>query len=99
MIEYINKTKGDGKPLFMYLAFQVAHSPFMAPAESIGKYDKIYSAGWDKIRELRFEKQKELGMWPANMTLPNERPPNYHGLLLPQRKSSMPPDYLQCAHL
>ena len=60
----------------MYLAFQVAHSPFMAPAESIGKYDKIYSAGWDKIRELRFEKQKELGMWPANMTLPNERPPN-----------------------
>jgi len=77
MIEYVNKTKTDGKPLFMYLAFQTAHSPFMAPPGSIAKYDQIYgSAGWDKIREQRFEKQKELGIWPANMTLPQAKPPN-----------------------
>ena len=95
----INKTKGDGKPLFMYLAFQVAHSPFMAPAESIGKYDKIYSAGWDKIRELRFEKQKELGMWPANMTLPNERPPNVPWTSLTSEEKQYATRFLQCAHL
>lgn len=76
MIEYINQTHGDGKPLFMYLAFQVAHSPFMSPPELIEKYDKIYSVGWDQIREQRFEKQKELGIWPTNMTLPSGQPPN-----------------------
>ncbi len=76
MIEYINKTQGDKNPLFMYLAFQVAHSPFMAPADKIEKYSQIYSSGWDKIREQRFEKQKELGIWPANMTLTKGLPPN-----------------------
>ena len=40
------------------------------------KYDQIYSAGWDKIREQRFEKQKELGIWPINMTFPQGLPPN-----------------------
>jgi arylsulfatase A-like enzyme len=76
MIEYINQTQGDGKPLFMYLAFQVAHSPFMSPPETIEKYSNIYSAGWDQIREQRFEKQKELGIWPANMTLSPGQPQN-----------------------
>jgi arylsulfatase A-like enzyme len=76
MIEYINKTQDDGKPLFMYLAFTAAHSPFMAPHGTVEKYDQIYSAGWDKVREQRFEKQKELGIWPANMTLPQGLPPN-----------------------
>ena len=32
--------------------------------------------GWDKIREQRFEKQKELGFWPSNMTDPGRIPPN-----------------------
>ena len=76
IIEYVNQTHGDEKPLFMYLAFQVAHSPFMTPPGTIEKYDQIYSAGWDKLREQRFEKQKELGIWPANMSLPQGLPPN-----------------------
>jgi len=37
----------------------------MAPPGTLANYDKIYSAaGWDKIREQRFEKQKELGLFP-----------------------------------
>jgi arylsulfatase A-like enzyme len=60
MMEYIKNTT-DGKPFFGYLSFQVAHSPFQSPQETISKYDKIYSVGWDKIREQRFEKQKQLG--------------------------------------
>jgi arylsulfatase len=76
MIEYVNKTQNDGNPLFMYLAFQVAHSPFMTPSYTVEKYNQIYSAGWDKIREQRFEKQKELGIWSTNMTLTEGLPPN-----------------------
>ena len=76
LLEFFKKTESEKKPFFAYLAFQVAHSPFMSPPELIEKYDKIYSAGWDKIREQRFEKQKELGFWPANMTDPGRIPPN-----------------------
>jgi arylsulfatase len=75
MIEYIKNTT-DGRPFFAYLSFQVAHSPFQSPQEDIAKYDKIYSVGWDKIREQRFEKQKELGIWNADMKLPDRIPPN-----------------------
>jgi arylsulfatase A-like enzyme len=76
MMDYIKNTT-DGKPFFGYLSFQVAHSPFQSPQEFVSKYDKIYNgAGWDKIREQRFEKQKELGFWPVNMTLPSKLPPN-----------------------
>jgi arylsulfatase A-like enzyme len=75
MIEFI-KNSTDGKPFFAYLSFQVAHSPFQSPQEDIAKYDKIYSAGWDKIREQRFEKQKELGFWNADLKLPDRIPPD-----------------------
>jgi arylsulfatase A-like enzyme len=76
LLEFFNKTESEKKPFFAYLAFQVAHSPFMSPPELIEKYDKIYSVGWDKIREQRFDKQKELGFWPSNMTDPGRIPPN-----------------------
>lgn len=74
-IDQIKKFHGDGKPLFMYLAFQVAHSPFQAPQEFIKKYEEMYNVGYDEIREDRFEKQKQLGIWPAEMKLPQRIPP------------------------
>ena len=75
MIDFIKKSKDNDKPFFAYLAPQVAHTPFQAPAELIKKYQGVYDGGWEKIREQRFEKQKELGIWPANMTLPKSYPP------------------------
>lgn len=76
LLGFFKKTESEKKPFFAYLAFQVAHSPFQSPPELIDKYDKIYSVGWDKIRDQRFEKQKELGFWPSNMTDPGRLPPN-----------------------
>ena len=76
LLGFFKKTESERKPFFAYLAFQVAHSPFMSPPELVDKYAKIYSAGWDKIRDQRFEKQKELGFWPSNMTDPGRLPPN-----------------------
>jgi arylsulfatase A-like enzyme len=72
----LNKTQSENKPFLAYLAFVAAHSPFQAPPENIAKYEKIYSVGWDKIREQRFDKQKELGFWPSNMSIPERLPPN-----------------------
>lgn len=76
LINLVNKTRGDGNPLFMYLAPIAPHSPFMAPQDTVEKYQNVYSAGWEPLREQRFEKQKELGFWPDNMTLPERLPPN-----------------------
>jgi arylsulfatase A-like enzyme len=76
LLGFFKKTESEKKPFFAYLAFQVAHSPFQAPTELVDKYDKIYSVGWDKIREQRFEKQQELGFWPSNMKDPGRLPPN-----------------------
>jgi arylsulfatase A-like enzyme len=82
MIDFIKTSEENNKPFFAYLAFQVAHTPFQAPSDYIKKYDGIYDSGWDEIREQRFEKQKELGIWPANMTLPQSYPtfPDWNAL-------------------
>ena len=74
LLNQIKKYHGDGKPLFMYLSFQVAHSPFQAPEDVIKKYEDMYKVGYDKIREQRFEKQRQLGIWNADMKLPERIP-------------------------
>jgi arylsulfatase A-like enzyme len=76
LINLVNNTRGNGNPLFMYLAPIAPHSAFMAPYDNVEKYEKIYSVGWESLREQRFEKQKELGIWDANMTSPKRLPPN-----------------------
>jgi arylsulfatase A-like enzyme len=74
MLDQIKKYHGDDKPLFMYLSFQVAHSPFQAPEDVLKKYEDVYKIGYDKIREQRFEKQKQLGIWSADMKIPKRIP-------------------------
>ena len=74
MLSLLKKNQEDGKPFFAYLSFQVAHSPFQAPQEDIKKYDNTYNVGYDTIREQRFEKQKQLGMWPEDLELPEYIP-------------------------
>jgi arylsulfatase A-like enzyme len=78
MLEFL-KNSTDGKPFFAYLSFQVAHSPFQSPRESVEKYTKINSVGWDKIRQDRFQKQQDLGFWDNDMKLPDKIPPTNHG--------------------
>lgn len=68
-IEFI--AQGDrAKPFFLYLAYNAVHSPFHAPDSEIAKHQGKYDAGWDVIRERRFARQKELGLWPDDMKLP-----------------------------
>jgi arylsulfatase A-like enzyme len=88
LIDQIKKVQGNSKPLFMYLSFQEGHSPFQAPQSYINKYQEMYQVGYDKIREERFAKQKELGLWPANTTLPKQIPPiePWNNLTLDQQK-------------
>jgi len=88
MIDYIKDSQNGDRPFFAYLAYQVAHTPFQSPPENMNKYRGVYDAGWDNIREKRIEKQKELGIWPANMTLPKTSPalPDWNALPIEEQK-------------
>lgn len=70
MIEYIDKNKADKKPFFGFLAYTAPHSPLQAPQEYIAKYLGKYDAGWDALRHDRFERQKAMGLIPANLPEP-----------------------------
>ncbi len=56
-------------PWFLYLAFNAAHFPLHAPESEIAKYESIYQQGWDKIREQRIARQKELGILDKSVPL------------------------------
>jgi arylsulfatase A-like enzyme len=57
------------KPWFLYLAFNAAHFPLHAPDAEIAKYERTYAQGWDKIREQRFQRQRQLGLLPKDTEL------------------------------
>ncbi|RRN78040.1 arylsulfatase [Pseudoxanthomonas sp. SGD-10] len=61
-LRFIDDMKGNGKPFFLYLAYQAPHWPLHALPEDIKKYKGKFSQGWETIREMRFKKQKELGI-------------------------------------
>ncbi|MDT5002385.1 MAG: hypothetical protein QOK12_4490, partial [Mycobacterium sp.] len=52
---------GD-KPFFMYFAPGATHAPHQVPREWIDKYEGKFAHGWDRQREITFERQKELGV-------------------------------------
>ena len=75
-LDFIEQGRKPGKPWFLYLAFNAAHFPLHAPEEEIAKYEPYYQRGWDKVREERFARQKQLGVLPANAVLsPRSRIP------------------------
>jgi arylsulfatase A-like enzyme len=58
------------RPFFMNLGFGTAHSPIQVAREYSAPYDAIYEKGWDKVREDRFARMKEMGLIPADTRLP-----------------------------
>jgi arylsulfatase A-like enzyme len=57
------------KPFYMYFATGATHAPHHVPKEWIEKYKGQFSGGWDKLREETFERQKKLGVIPADAKL------------------------------
>ncbi len=57
------------KPFFMYFAPGATHAPHHVPEAWIEKYRGKFDQGWDTIRELTLERQKKLGIVPANTKL------------------------------
>ncbi len=67
-------------PFFEFLAFTSPHFPLQAPREDIAKYRKTYLAGWDAMREARWDRLRALNIPGASLS-PIERnvgPPYAH---------------------
>lgn len=64
----------SGRPFFLYLPFGATHCPFHVPAEYIERYRGRFDRGWDEVRRETFERQKELGIVPADNDLPPRNP-------------------------
>ena len=69
MIGNIDANVADGKPFFGYLAFQAVHQPHQAPAEFTARYISTYQAGWTAISSFRYQRQVEIGLLPAGLTM------------------------------
>lgn len=68
-LDFIDNARKQNKPFFLYLPYHSAHYPLQARKEDIAKYRGSYKEGWDKIRQKRFEKQKDLGIIPKDCRL------------------------------
>lgn len=57
------------KPWFMYFAPAATHAPHQAPKELIDQFKGKFNAGWDVYRQQTFERQKKMGVIPADAEL------------------------------
>ncbi len=68
-IDRLEEYKGEDKPFLLYLPYTAPHYPLHAWPEDIAKYRGKYKAGWDVIREKRFERMKKMGIIGENHKL------------------------------
>ncbi len=88
LLGYIAKNASDKKPFFAYLAFQAVHQPHQAPENFIQRYAHTYDAGWPAIRDIRYQRQVELGIMPAGLDLNAAGQPNWNALSPEEKKVS-----------
>ncbi|QNL50408.1 arylsulfatase [Olivibacter sp. SDN3] len=75
-ISFIDRQKkaDPAKPFFLYYSPAAVHSPHQVEKKWRDLYKGKFDDGWDVYREEVFERQKKLGLIPANATLPARNP-------------------------
>lgn len=61
-LDFLDTTKSNDDPFFLYLAYTAPHDPLMAWQDDIAKYRGKYKAGYEAIRKQRDQKQREMGL-------------------------------------
>ncbi|QDU86819.1 Arylsulfatase [Pirellulimonas nuda] len=61
-IGWIEQQKDDA-PFFLYLAYNAPHWPLHAKPADIEKFVGKYRKGWDALRQERFDRQVEMGLF------------------------------------
>jgi len=63
------KAQTRDKPFFVYFATGASHAPHHVAKEWSDRYKGRFDAGWDRLREETFARQKQLGVVPADAVL------------------------------
>ena len=70
LIDYLGAADADqSRPFFAYLPFQAVHIPVQAPAEYTARYAGRFDAGWEALRQARWQRARALGLVPADAAL------------------------------
>ena len=69
MISFMEDEAKKEDPFFAFIAFQAIHIPVQAPKEFVEKYKGVYDEGWEKMKQRRFQKAKELEIIPSDAQL------------------------------
>lgn len=62
-VKEVEQYANEDKPFFMYLAYTAPHWPLHALPEDIEKYKDTYKVGWEAIREARYQRQLQMGLF------------------------------------
>jgi arylsulfatase A-like enzyme len=72
-LNFVDEARAARRPFFLYVAHNAPHFPLQAPAEDIARWRGKFKAGWDKLRQARYERQIKLGLinkiWPLSPRL------------------------------
>jgi arylsulfatase A-like enzyme len=70
-IEWLHgvRAQDPDKPWFVYFSTGCSHAPHHVPKEWADKYQGRFDQSWDRLREETFERQKRLGVVPADAEL------------------------------
>ncbi len=74
-LRFIDDALQRKMPFFLYLAHNAPHFPLMAPRQDIERFRGKYMAGWDSLRQARYERQVQIGLIDPRWKL-TERPPD-----------------------
>ena len=85
--EYISAAaETDNRPFFLYLSYNAPHWPLNSKWDEFMKYKGKYAKGWDVLMEKRLARQKQIGLFDANITFAPHVGPKWESLTDQQRE-------------
>ncbi len=62
-VEMIGQYGEGDDPFFLYVAYTAPHWPLHALPEDIARYEGMYDDGWDALRQSRYKRMVEMGLF------------------------------------
>jgi len=74
-VAYAERYSQSDDPFFLYVAHTAPHWPLHAPEEDVEEYEGRYDEGWQAVREARYERQLEMGLFDREEAPLSDRRP------------------------